>query len=254
MGGLALGNRLFGSRADNLRRPVLAYGVLEIIIGLYALLFPGLDKGADALFVTLGSPLIEKPVILLIVKGLLAACLLLGPTILMGGTLPLLAAWLQRTSNDAGRNSARFYSTNSLGAVAGSAIAGFFLVQRFGMISTLQITAAANILIGSIAVWLGRHATITAPRHSEPSQTRVFESVSQDTLRWAGLMVAMTGAVSMGLEVLAARSLALMFGSSLQSFAIVLMAFILGIGLGSAAIASLRQSGKSSETLIVVLL
>jgi predicted membrane-bound spermidine synthase len=73
-------------------------------------------------------------------------------------------------------------------------------------------------------------------------------------LRWAGALVAMTGGVSMGLEVLASRSLALIFGSSLQSFAIVLMAFILGIGLGSAAIASPRLRRWQSERLIVLLL
>jgi len=60
--------------------------------------------------------------------------------------------------------------------------------------------------------------------------------------------------VSMGLEVLASRSLALIFGSSLQSFAIVLMAFILGIGLGSAWIASPKRQLRSGEGLIVVLL
>src|SRR6516164_232508 len=33
MGGLALGNRIFGGWADGLRRPVKAYGMLEILIG-----------------------------------------------------------------------------------------------------------------------------------------------------------------------------------------------------------------------------
>ena len=57
----------------------------------------------------------------------------------------------------------------------------------------------------------------------------------------------------MGLEVLSSRSLALIFGSSLQTFAVVLIAFILGIGLGSAWIASpARQT--SGERLVALLL
>ena len=40
MGGLALGNRLFGAWADQWRRPVRAYGCLEIAIAVYALFFP----------------------------------------------------------------------------------------------------------------------------------------------------------------------------------------------------------------------
>src|SRR6185437_3500059 len=39
MCGLALGNRLFGRWADRVRQPLVAYGCMEILIGLYALLF-----------------------------------------------------------------------------------------------------------------------------------------------------------------------------------------------------------------------
>src|SRR5262249_38955129 len=65
---------------------------------------------------------------------------------------------------------------------------------------------------------------------------------------------AITGGVSMGLEVLASRSMALIFGSSLQAFAIVLMAFILGIGAGSAVVASPRFRRWQSERLLIFLL
>ena len=58
----------------------------------------------------------------------------------------------------------------------------------------------------------------------------------------------------MGLELLSSRSLALIFGSSLQSFAVVLIAFILGIGLGSSWIASPRRRSRSSERVIILLL
>src|ERR1043166_5556763 len=110
MGGLALGNRLFGKWADGLQQPVRAYGYLEIAIGIYAVCFPILDRVANRIFVALGTPIAEHSGLLLALKGALAAGLLLGPTILMGGTLPLLAAWLQKFFADAGRSSARFYS------------------------------------------------------------------------------------------------------------------------------------------------
>ena len=257
MGGLALGNRIFGGWADGLRQPVKIYGGLEICIGIYAFLFPALDRATDKIFIALGTPIAEHAGWLLVFKGILSAALLLGPTILMGGTLPLLAAWLHQFSADAGRRAARFYSVNSLGAVAGATLAGFWLVQHYGMIATLQITATTNILIGIAAILLNRTGWL-APMVAIPGATTV-ESTSQipaapDTLRWAGLMVALTGGVSMGLELLASRSLALIFGSSLQSFAIVLMAFILGIGLGSAWIASPQRAGKTGEKTVILLL
>ena len=190
---------------------------------------------------------------LLALKGTLSAMLLLGPTILMGGTLPLLAAWLQHFSPDAGRYSARFYSVNSLGAVAGAGLAGFWLVQNLGMISALQMTALVNVMIGAAAILLSRQFQ-RQPHPDETAAATEPEVTLPGTLRWAGAIVALTGAVSMGLEVLASRSLAMIFGSSLQSFAVVLMAFILGIGLGSAWIASPRRRERSSEKMIVLLL
>src|SRR5882724_8315669 len=101
MCGLALGNRLFGRWADRLRQPLVAYAFLEILIGLYALLFAILYRGADSLFVFAGSHLLTHPTWLLLLKAVLSAMLLLIPTILMGGTLPLMAAWLRKSSTDA---------------------------------------------------------------------------------------------------------------------------------------------------------
>ena len=254
MGGLALGNRLIGARSDLLRQPLAVYGYLEILIGLYAFFFSWTYLQADRLFVASGSRLLEHSALLLLLKGVLSVLLLLGPTVLMGGTLPLLAAWLQRSSEDAGRLSARFYSTNSLGAVCGSALAGFFLVRALGMVATLEMTALVNVLIGFVAVALARRVTADSPP-PQPSKKAEESEILAPTLAHRGAaLVSLTGGVSMGLEVLASRSLALIFGSSLQAFAIVLMSFILGIGLGSAAIASPRLRRWHEEGTLFMLL
>jgi spermidine synthase len=258
MGGLALGNRIFGSWADGLQKPVKAYGALEICIGLFAFLFPALDRVTDKVFIAAGTPIVEHAGWLLLLKGVLSAALLLGPTILMGGTLPLLAAWLHHWSGDAGRRTARFYSVNSLGAVTGATLAGFFLVQNYGMIGTMRLTATANVIIGVSAILLSRGGGLAGA--VEPAKTATGSiadpelPASTALLRWAGMMVALTGGVSMGLELLASRSLALIFGSSLQSFAVVLIAFILGISMGSAWVASPRRTGKVAEKTVIVLL
>jgi spermidine synthase len=255
MGGLALGNRLVGARSDLLKQPLAAYGCLEVIIGLYAFFFSAIYQLGDRVFITAGSRLLEHPFGLLVLKGSLSVGLLLAPTILMGGTLPLLSAWLQKQSNDAGRWSARFYSTNSLGAVCGSWLAGFFLIRSLGLVSTLQMTALTNVIIGLIAIALGRRALRTTEGRNATEATPDTSSAGEPVaLRSLTLLVALTGGVSMGLEVLASRSLTLIFGASLQAFAIVLMAFILGIGLGSAAVASPRLKRWRSESLIFVLL
>src|SRR5688572_16927273 len=69
MGGLALGNRIFGSRADGWSQPVRTYGLLEVAIGIYAFGFPALDRMADFVFVRLGDGIAENTVALLVFKG-----------------------------------------------------------------------------------------------------------------------------------------------------------------------------------------
>src|SRR5277367_4713925 len=51
MGGLALGNRIFGRSADRAKHPLTVYGCLEIAIGVYALLFSLLYRLTDIVYV-----------------------------------------------------------------------------------------------------------------------------------------------------------------------------------------------------------
>ena len=100
MGGLALGNKLFGRWADRAARPVRAYGLLEIAIGVYAFLFPALESLAGNIFVRLGSGILDQTLLLLGLKAVLSAALLLGPTMMMGvepsaGRRKFLLAWMK---------------------------------------------------------------------------------------------------------------------------------------------------------------
>src|SRR4029079_3132378 len=134
--------------SDLLQRPLATYGYLEGLIGLYAFFFSGIYGLADKVFVGDGSQIYENSTGMFLLKGFLSVGLLLLPTILMGGTLPLLAAWLQKNSKDAGRWTARFYSINSLGAVVGACLAGFFMIRNLGLVSTLQVTGLLNVIVG----------------------------------------------------------------------------------------------------------
>src|SRR5579864_8407689 len=93
MGGLAIGNSWFGRRADQWKNPLRAYGALEMVVGAYAFFYNVLDRLADGIFIRIGSQIAGHTGWLLVLKGVLSALLLLGPTVLMGGTLPLLATW-----------------------------------------------------------------------------------------------------------------------------------------------------------------
>src|SRR3954468_11751594 len=55
MGGLALGNRIFGRKSASLELPLQTYGVLELLIGVFAFFFPRFYRIGDAIFVGVGS-------------------------------------------------------------------------------------------------------------------------------------------------------------------------------------------------------
>src|SRR5258707_6695739 len=169
MGGLALGNRIIGARSDLLQRPLAAYGYLETLIGIYAFFFSAIYGLTDKMFASVGSRIYDHAAGMLLLKASLSVGLLLLPTILMGGTLPLIAAWLKKQSDDAGRWSARFYSTNSLGAVCGACLAGFVLIRTLGLVSSLQMTALANVIVGFIAIGLARQMPDSAARAAAPT-------------------------------------------------------------------------------------
>jgi spermidine synthase len=252
MGGLALGNRLAGKRADSFKHPVRIYGILEIGIGIYGCLFPQSFVLADSLFVGIGSRVLEHGWLLLMLKALFSAALLLLPTVLMGATLPLLASWLRRHYREAGRQSALFYSINTLGAVIGAGFAGFYLVEEWGLAGSVLVAGTVNLLVGLAAFLMDRVESTLEDQDRQVPAADLAGPVA--SLRRVTLIVAAAGGISMGLEVLASRSLALVFGSSLQSFSVVLIGFILGIGIGSTAIAAAPLKRTRAEVLIAALL
>src|SRR5204863_1513304 len=79
MGGLALGNWIFGGKSDRFKRPVRVYGQLEMIIGLYAFFFHTTYTLADSVFISVGIRVFGRPELMLALKAALAIGLLLGP-------------------------------------------------------------------------------------------------------------------------------------------------------------------------------
>lgn len=255
MGGLAIGNRLFGRKSERFASPLAAYGLLEGIIGIYAFFYPNLYTLGDRVFVGIGSHVAQTATLLLALKLIISVVLLLLPTVLMGGTLPLIAAWIEKQKGfESGARVGIFYAVNSLGAVVGAAMAGFVLLQSLGMVSSLQVTAFVNVLVALVAIGISKRQELAlAPEASAATIPSAAEPPAATPL-WLGWMVAFSGGTSMGLEVLSSRAVALIVGGSLQAFALVLMSFILGIGLGSVVISSSRAARKYGLSTIFVLL
>ena len=91
MGGLALGSYLIGKSIDRMRRPLKFYGYLEVSIALYAIIFPKLLTLFENAYFSLVVGKNVGLVLAVAAKLILSLGLMLLPTLLMGGTLPVLS-------------------------------------------------------------------------------------------------------------------------------------------------------------------
>src|SRR5687768_1106415 len=94
MGGLALGSTLAGRFASQIKRPIRAYGIIEIGIALYAVGVPFLFSWVDNIYALLWQQLQPGPFAFSVWRFALSSMILLVPTTLMGATLPVLSAAL----------------------------------------------------------------------------------------------------------------------------------------------------------------
>src|SRR5438105_2354036 len=157
MGGLGLGAWLLGRVADRAPRPAVLYGWLEIAIGVFGIGSPLVLGLAHWIYIGTAGALSLGGGASVALRFGLAALVLMIPTTLMGGTLPVLTRALMGEDRGLLKPSlGRLYGLNTLGAMTGTALAGFFLIEFVGVRFSLWATAAINLAIGIAAIKLGQ--------------------------------------------------------------------------------------------------
>ena len=253
MGGLGLGSFVAGRFADRLRDPVRAYAWAELGIGVYALLVPLALSAYPPLNRWLWAAFGDRYALLSLIRFAASAGLLLLPTTLMGATLPILARFLVASPGELGRvggNLGTLYAVNLFGAVAGSFFAGFVFLPQFGVRTTNAIAAGFDIALAVTVLALrARLARGRAPAPSLEVATTALPDkaaappvrVSKAALRLVLFGFLLSGFSAMLLQVLWTRALAVVLGSSVFSFTLILIAFLVGLGGGSAAFGRLAD-------------
>ncbi len=240
MGGLALGAWAAARYALRLRRPVLAYGVLELAIALSALSVPAGIRLINAIYVGLlggGSELPDGGSAATTFFQLGAAfAVLLPPTAFMGATLPLLARHAVRREAEIASRVGLLYAVNTAGAIAGTLCAAFWLMPELGLRHSVWVGAALNGAVFALAALLSRGAA------NPPAPEGLGSPAAAASASWILPVIALSGSVSFAYEVLWTRLLGHVLGASLDAFASMLASFLLGIALGSAFAARLATS------------
>jgi spermidine synthase len=260
--GFAAGNAFIGSRTARWPRALRAYGMLEIGIGLAALLVVPLLGVYEHIYPALHGRFFAHPTVFLVVKVCLAAAALFVPAFLMGGTLPLLAQAFVSSPGELGEVGGGVYAANTFGATVGALSVPFFLLPTYGASRSYYAAAALNVLIGAAAVWLGgrsENLSVEAGRGARAGgrKEKSGPEKSGPAKSWRGVpawmlntMAFASGALVLALEVLWARMLAQVHENSIYSFAIVLAVFLVGLAGGAALARALMRRRRDPRTVL----
>ena len=254
MAGLGWGALYFGKKTTAARHPVRWYGMLEGGIALYSFATPILWKLIEIVYVQYYRAFEPSFFHFSLLKFLLSFLALLFPTFLMGGTLPVLSKYFVRDGKDIAHSVGLLYAWNTLGAVFGVLASGFFVLYFFGVWQTVYLAGLCNLIIAWICC---RHLAQNADRDQAPAPDSVEEpaadkavvTVSQKAYHAALLVFfAVSGSVSMIYEIAWTRILAIVLGSSVYAFSVMLATYLSGISLGSFLFSKYAQKRPVSLT------
>jgi spermidine synthase len=222
MGGMCLGSLLLPSLIPARQHPLRVYGLIELGIGVFAL------------FILWGMPLVGgvytawagTGVASIVFRAVAATICLVPPTMLMGATLPAISRWVKATPEGVSWLGF-FYGGNIGGGVAGSLLAGFYLLRLYDVATTTFVAVAINAVVG-LTGWLLAGLTAYEPQPAPGSGPSVGRA------RSVRIAIGLSGMTALAAEVIWTRILSLHFGATVYAFSLILAVFLVGLGLGSA--------------------
>jgi spermidine synthase len=252
MGGMALGSWLAAGRVKKSRNLLVSYALVEILLGLFALLFHDFFLKYLQISYDHIIPALNAPFFIICYKWITASLIIFPQSVLLGATFPLMAAgFIRKFSGSSGYKISFLYFTNTLGASVGVLLSGFYLVEKTGLKGAIITGGILDILVGITVLWLCRKDNLPS------NNTPVLEKVNINNLASSNylpllLVSGATAAASFMYEIGWIRMLSLVLGSSTHSFELMLSAFIFGMALGSFFIRNRIDKLKNIPAAIVV--
>lgn len=231
--GIALGSTWVGRRKGSARRSSLfVYGLFELGIGAFALAFPLLFRGLEAIYAAAYPTFSGSAAGLFGLRFALIFLLFVPPTFLMGGTLPLLLDGLAGSGRRIGARASSLYGINIAGAVVGVLATSYLAIPWIGMSGTSFAGGVLNLALGAVAVALFR---------STPAEARETGRVRVDPMLCA--LAFGSGLVALGYQIAWARYFSLIQFSTVYLTAVLLAVFLAALATGSFALAPVLRIG-----------
>ncbi len=250
--GMAFGSHYFGRCSRQYQEPLKQYALLEIGIGVFAVVSLYLLSIFETPYQWLYSSYFQNEIAISAIRLLLISIIIIPPTFLMGGTLPLFTQFHEASGRAKSDSLAFLYSLNTLGAAAGCLVCGFIFLPLLGISKTLLLIGLMAQAAGLFLLYaLKKRAT--QPVHLEStavpeSDQNVYFTDSTDR----GLLYVVifgTGFCALSYEILWTRFLSLITHNTVYTYTISLLTALLGIAAGS----YLAQFRKQSDNHVVSL-
>ena len=178
----------------------------------------------------------------ILLRALVCVLCLLPPTLLMGATLPAIARWVESTPRGIAWLGF-FYGGNTVGAVAGCLIAGFYLLRIHDVTIATWVAVGLNVLVALLAVVIARSAPTVRANASAVGLTAQPAGAplrTQDSV-FVLTAIGLSGLCALASEVIWTRLLSLLLGATVYTFSIILAVFLSGLGLGGSIGAGLAR-------------
>jgi len=248
MTGLALGAHLGGRASTRVKRPLVAYGLLELLVAASVALSPLAFRALTPLYAALAQIAPSSLALVSTLRWSLAMALVVIPTMAMGATLPLLSRALGPEGDTLReRRLAELYAANTWGGALGALAAAYLILPVLGIAGTLFASAAVSALVGALAIGFGRdapRASITVRSEEPPVSVerpaRRNALLEPSELRLLTALAFASGALVFAAEVVFTHLLALIIGNSAYAFGIILASFLLCLAFGASRSALVR--------------
>jgi spermidine synthase len=265
--GHALGAALAARLAPRWRRPLRAYGVLELAAAAGALATPLLLGAGESATAALYDPLRDRPALLTALRFAIALAATLPAAMAFGATLPAIGAAAVREASRLGARGSALYAWNTAGAATGTALASFVLPDWLGVRGGYGVGVALGAAVGVAALGLARSgwaaggalagAGGAAPMASRRASRRAKAGGAQAQSAGAAsaapvpvsgtalaAFAALSGFAALGAQVLLVQSFAQVLNQSVYAFGAVLVVVLAALAAGAGMVAGLERRAR----------